>query len=70
MSSAALIPRVVTAPAQNKAIERFADWLTTLTVQKEVAHGTGGGAGRAKIVLCGHRYVGSLTLNSPDNLLL
>ncbi len=39
--------------AQNKAVESFADWLTTLTVQKEAAHG---GAGRVKIVLCGHRY--------------
>jgi hypothetical protein len=58
--SATLLRRVITAPAQNKAVERFADWLTTLTVQKEVAHGTGGGAGRAKIVLCGHRSVGSL----------
>lgn len=34
---------------------RFADWLTTLTVEREVA--SGGGAGKAKIVLCGHRYV-------------
>ena len=38
-------------------------------MQKEVAHGTGGGAGRAKIVLCGHRSVGSLTLTSLANLL-
>jgi hypothetical protein len=38
---------------QNKAVESFADWLTTITVQKEAAHG---GAGRVKIVLCGHRY--------------
>jgi hypothetical protein len=48
--------------AQNKAVERFADWLTTLTVQKEVANSIGGGTSRAKIVLCGHRYVGSSTL--------
>ena len=40
---------------QPEAVERFADWLTTLTVEREVAHGTGGGAGQAKIVLCGHR---------------
>jgi hypothetical protein len=33
------------------------DWLTTLTVEREVANGTGGGAGKAKIVLCGHRSV-------------
>jgi hypothetical protein len=31
------------------------DWLTTLTVEREVANGTGGGAGKAKIILCGHR---------------
>lgn len=55
MFSTTLLPRVVTVLAQNKAVERFVDWLTTLTVQKEVAHGAGGGAGRAKIVLCGHR---------------
>jgi len=70
MSSVTLLPRVVTVLAQNKAVERFVDWLTTLTVQKEVAHGAGGGAGRAKIVLCGHRYFGSLSPNSLDNLLL
>ena len=43
---------------QNKAVESFADWLTTLTVQKEAAHG---GAGCVKIVLCGHRYDSYLT---------
>jgi len=37
---------------------RFADWLTTLTVQKEVSNG--GGAGRVKIVLCGHSMGGLL----------
>lgn len=42
---------------QNAAVIRFADWLTNLTVQREVAYGVGGGAGKAKIVLCGHRYV-------------
>ena len=42
---------------QDKAVERFADWLTTLTVEREVAHGAGGGAGKAKLVLCGHRCV-------------
>ena len=42
---------------QNAAVVRFADWLTDLTVQREVAYGVGGGAGKAKIVLCGHRYV-------------
>lgn len=43
-------------PYQNQAVERFADWLTTLTVEREVAKGAGGGAGKAKIVLCGHRF--------------
>ncbi|KAG6911246.1 hypothetical protein DXG01_003113 [Tephrocybe rancida] len=39
----------------NEAVIRFADWLTTLTVEREVA--SGGGAGKANLVLCGHRYV-------------
>lgn len=56
--------------AQDKAVERFADWLTTLTVQKEVAHGAGGGAGCAKIVLCGHRYVTSLALTTLPHVAL
>ncbi|KAI9466936.1 hypothetical protein BJY52DRAFT_1110271 [Lactarius psammicola] len=45
----------------NKAVESFADWLTTLTVQKEAAHG---GAGRVKIVLCGHSMGGLLAADS------
>lgn len=40
---------------QNAAVIRFADWLTTLTVQRE--NELGGGAGSAKVVLCGHRCV-------------
>ena len=55
---------------QNAAVENFADWLSNLTVEREVAHGTGGGAGKARIVLVGHRCVLSLfvlsgTLNGP-----
>jgi hypothetical protein len=46
--------------SQNEAVVRFADWLTTLTIEREVA--SGGGAGKAKIVLCGHRYVAFLTI--------
>ncbi|KAF8497348.1 hypothetical protein JB92DRAFT_2745657 [Gautieria morchelliformis] len=46
------------------AVERFADWLTTLTVEREVAHGTGGGAGKAKIVLCGHSMGGLLAADT------
>jgi len=41
-----------------KAVVRFADWLTNFTVEKEVA--SGGGAGKAKIVLCGHSMGGLL----------
>lgn len=39
---------------KTKAVVRLADWLTTLTVEREVASGLG--AGKVKIVLCGHRY--------------
>lgn len=46
---------------QNKAVESFADWLATLTVQKEAAHG---GAGCVKIVLCGHSMGGLLVADS------
>ncbi|KAH9999797.1 hypothetical protein BJV77DRAFT_1063979 [Russula vinacea] len=57
---------VVMTLVQNKAVERFADWLTTLTVQKEVAHSLGGGTSRAKIVLCGHSMGGLLAADSLD----
>ncbi|THH05087.1 hypothetical protein EW145_g5051 [Phellinidium pouzarii] len=40
------------------AVERFADWLATLTVEREVSSGAGRGAGKAKIVLCGHSMGG------------
>jgi len=40
---------------KDKAVVRFADWLTTQTVEREVKSGLG--AGKAKIVLCGHRYI-------------
>jgi hypothetical protein len=39
---------------KDKAVVRFADWLTTATVEREVSAGLG--AGKAKIVLCGHRF--------------
>jgi hypothetical protein len=51
---------------QTAATERFVDWLTTLTVEEEVNHGQGGGAGKAKIVLCGHRRV--LLFSMPRKL--
>lgn len=41
--------------SQNEAVLRFADWLTTLTVEREVS--SGGGSGSVKLVLCGHRSV-------------
>ncbi|KAI0773402.1 hypothetical protein BC629DRAFT_1701863 [Irpex lacteus] len=44
------------------AVIRFADWLTNLTVEKEVAYG--GGAGKARIVLCGHSMGGLLAADA------
>lgn len=57
-----IFPAYETKGELNAAVERFADWLTTLTVQKEVAHG--GGAGVAKIVLCGHSMGGLLAADA------
>ncbi|KAJ7684005.1 hypothetical protein B0H17DRAFT_1073235 [Mycena rosella] len=45
-----------------EAVVKFADWLTTLTVEKEVA--SGGGSGTAKIVLCGHSMGGLLAADT------
>ncbi|KAI0251326.1 hypothetical protein BJV78DRAFT_1212497 [Lactifluus subvellereus] len=59
-----VFPAYQTKGDLDKAVECFADWLTTLTVQKEVAHGAGGGAGCAKIVLCGHSMGGLLVADS------
>ncbi|KAN0126899.1 hypothetical protein V8E52_000539 [Russula decolorans] len=59
-----VFPAYETRGDLNKAVERFADWLTTLTVQKEVAHSVGGGSSRAKIVLCGHSMGGLLAADS------
>ncbi|GLB33969.1 putative serine esterase (DUF676) [Lyophyllum shimeji] len=53
-----LFPAYETKGDLNEAVVHFADWLTTLTVQKEVA--SGGGAGKANIVLCGHSMGGLL----------
>ncbi|KAF8917847.1 hypothetical protein CPB85DRAFT_1373990 [Mucidula mucida] len=47
---------------ENEAVVRFADWLTTLAVEREVA--SGGGAGNAKIVLCGHSMGGLLAADT------
>lgn len=56
VSECIVFPAYETKGELDAAVERFADWLTTLTVEREVANGEGGGAGKAKIVLCGHRY--------------
>ncbi|KAJ6628805.1 hypothetical protein B0H10DRAFT_1940185 [Mycena sp. CBHHK59/15] len=50
--SNASVECIVFPAYEEEAVVKFADWLTTLTVEKEVA--SGGGAGKAKIVLCGH----------------
>ncbi|KAF8450520.1 hypothetical protein L210DRAFT_283686 [Boletus edulis BED1] len=57
-----VFPAYETKGELNAAVVRFADWLTTLTVQREVAHG--GGAGGVKIVLCGHSMGGLLAADS------
>jgi len=44
-------------PSQISAVQAFSEWLIKLVLEKEVANGNGGGAGKAKIVLCGHRCV-------------
>ncbi|KAI0682902.1 hypothetical protein BC835DRAFT_1531179 [Cytidiella melzeri] len=59
-----LFPAYETKGELNAAVIRFADWLTNLVVQKEVAHGTGGGAGKARIVLCGHSMGGLLAADA------
>ncbi|KAJ7490429.1 hypothetical protein B0H11DRAFT_2010406 [Mycena galericulata] len=45
-----------------EAVVKFSDWLTTLTVEKEVA--TGLGAGKVNIVLCGHSMGGLLSADT------
>lgn len=59
-----LFPAYETKGQLNAAVEHFADWLTTLTVQREVANGQGGGAGKTKIVLCGHSMGGLLAADA------
>ncbi|KAG8731886.1 hypothetical protein FRC11_001779 [Ceratobasidium sp. 423] len=53
-----VFPAYETKGELQEAVERFVDWLTALTVQKEVAHHLKGGSGKAKIVLCGHSMGG------------
>lgn len=51
--------------SQTAAVEAFSEWLTKLVIDREVAKGKGGGAGKAKIVLCGHRYVFCIVNREP-----
>ncbi|KAJ6539523.1 hypothetical protein B0H19DRAFT_1315669 [Mycena capillaripes] len=57
-----VFPAYETKGDLTEAVVKFADWLTTLTVEKEVA--SGGGAGKAKIVLCGHSMGGLLAADT------
>ncbi|KAJ7178975.1 hypothetical protein C8R46DRAFT_1323205 [Mycena filopes] len=57
-----VFPAYETKGNLTEAVVKFADWLTTLTVEKEVA--TGGGAGRVKIILCGHSMGGLLAADT------
>ncbi|KAF8969448.1 hypothetical protein BDZ97DRAFT_1962349 [Flammula alnicola] len=57
-----VFPAYETKGELDKAVIRFADWLTTLTVEREVASGVG--AGKAKIVLCGHSMGGLLAADT------
>ncbi|KAL5507804.1 hypothetical protein ACEPAH_5422 [Sanghuangporus vaninii] len=59
-----VFPAYETKGELSAAVERFVDWLTTLTVEREVANGSGGGAGKAKIVLCGHSMGGLVAADS------
>ncbi|KIJ70117.1 hypothetical protein HYDPIDRAFT_121556 [Hydnomerulius pinastri MD-312] len=57
-----VFPAYETKGELNAAVVRFADWLTTLTVQKESRNG--GGAGSVRIVLCGHSMGGLLAADA------
>ncbi|KAK7054220.1 catalytic protein [Favolaschia claudopus] len=57
-----VFPAYETKGNLTEAVIKFSDWLTTLTVEKEVA--SGGGAGKAKIVLCGHSMGGLLAADT------
>ncbi|KAF7775923.1 hypothetical protein Agabi119p4_4316 [Agaricus bisporus var. burnettii] len=57
-----IFPAYETKGELNEAVIRFADWLTTLTVERE--NKLGRGAGSAKIVLCGHSMGGFLAADS------
>ncbi|KIM46388.1 hypothetical protein M413DRAFT_441480 [Hebeloma cylindrosporum] len=57
-----IFPAYETKGELDKAVVRFADWLTTTTVEREVSAGLG--AGKAKIVLCGHSMGGLLAADT------
>ncbi|KAJ7638933.1 hypothetical protein FB45DRAFT_827564 [Roridomyces roridus] len=57
-----VFPSYETKGELDKAVVRFSDWLTNLTVEKEVASGLG--AGKAKIVLLGHSMGGLLAADT------
>ncbi|KAF8605249.1 hypothetical protein BDV93DRAFT_490531 [Ceratobasidium sp. AG-I] len=59
-----VFPAYETRGELKEAVERFVDWLTTLTVQKEVAHNLNGGSGKAKIILCGHSMGGLIAADA------
>ncbi|KAG8743960.1 hypothetical protein FRC10_011034 [Ceratobasidium sp. 414] len=59
-----VFPAYETKGELKEAVERFVDWLTTLTVQKEVAHSLAGGSGKAKIILCGHSMGGLIAADA------
>ncbi|GBE79435.1 hypothetical protein SCP_0206330 [Sparassis crispa] len=59
-----IFPAYETKGELDAAVVHFADWLTNLTVQREVANGLGGGAGKAKVVLCGHSMGGLLAADA------
>ncbi|KAI0650270.1 hypothetical protein C8Q79DRAFT_901409 [Trametes meyenii] len=59
-----VFPAYETKGELNAAVIRFSDWLTDLTVRREVANGIGGGAGKASTVLCGHSMGGLLAADA------
>ena len=52
----------LTLATKDKAIVSFADWLTTLVVEREVSYELGSGS--ASVVLCGHSMGGLLAADS------
>ncbi|KAG8846157.1 hypothetical protein FRB96_002056 [Tulasnella sp. 330] len=63
-SECIVFPAYETKGELHQATDRFIDWLTTLTVEREVAQGMGGGAGKARIVLCSHSMGGLLAADA------